>query len=88
MSIAAASFRGNGCRWWWKGCLVGSIVVTTSTNRSVRKRRTAGPICKFTPPIPTSANATIQDKDSTVNMMIVVPRADKAYLMSYLVTVT
>ena len=75
-------------------------VVTASADGSVRlwNGRTAEPVREITPPIPTSANATIHDKDSIVssksihtvahlhspaNTMIVVPRADRAYLMSY-----
>ena len=75
-------------------------VVTASADGSVRvwDGRTAEPIREITPPIPTSANAVIDDKESIVssksihsvlhlhtpaNTMIVVPRADRAYLMSY-----
>ena len=75
-------------------------VVTASADGSVRlwNGRTAEPVREITPPIPTSANATIHDKDSIVisksihavahlhsptNTMIVVLRADRAYAMSY-----
>ncbi|KAL7543243.1 hypothetical protein ACHAXR_012597 [Thalassiosira sp. AJA248-18] len=75
-------------------------VVTASADGSVRvwDGRTAEPVREITPPIPTSANAVIDDKDSIVgsksihtvvhlhspsNTMIVIPRADRAYLMSY-----
>mmetsp|Transcript_21247 Transcript_21247/g.44313 ORF Transcript_21247/g.44313 Transcript_21247/m.44313 type:complete len:778 (+) Transcript_21247:104-2437(+) len=60
--------------------------------------RTAEPIREITPPIPTTVTAVVHDKDSIVrsksvhtvvhlhsqaNAMVVVPRCDRAYLMSY-----
>jgi WD40 repeat-containing protein SMU1 len=60
--------------------------------------RTAEPIREIRPPVPTSARAIVHDKDSVVgsksvhtvahlhsppNTMVVVPRSDRAYLMSY-----
>ena len=76
------------------------VVVTASADGSVRvwNGRTAEPIRVINPPISTSANSMVHDKDSIVssksvhtvlhlhsppNTMIVVPRCDKAYLMSY-----
>jgi len=75
-------------------------VVTASADGSVCvwDGRTAEPIREIIPPIPTSTNAVIHDKDSIAgsksihtvvhlhsppNTMIVVPRCDRAYLMSY-----
>ncbi|KAL7541480.1 hypothetical protein ACHAWF_006944, partial [Thalassiosira exigua] len=75
-------------------------VVTASADGTVRiwDGRTAEPIREVVPPIPTSANASVEDKDSITpsksvhtvvhlhdppNAMIVVPRSDRAYLMSY-----
>lgn len=75
-------------------------VITGSADGSVIvwDGKTAEPIREINPPVPTSANAIVQDKDSIVgsksihtvvhlhsppNTMIVVPRSDRAYLMSY-----
>lgn len=75
-------------------------VITGSADGSVIvwDGRTAEPIREINPPIPTSVNAIVHDKDSIVgsksihtvvhlhsppNAMIVVPRSDRAYLMSY-----
>ena len=75
-------------------------VVTGSADGSVLvwDGRTAEPMREIRPPIPTSVNAIVHDKDSVVgsksihtvahlhsppNTMLVVPRTDRAYLMSY-----
>lgn len=75
-------------------------VVTGSADGSVIvwDGRTAEPMREIRPPIPTSVNAIVHDKDSVVgsksihtvahlhsppNTMLVVPRTDRAYLMSY-----
>ena len=97
VGVNGGSNSGNSHRGDSNGFLA---VITASADGSVRlwNGRTAEPIREITPPIPTSANAVIHDKDSIVgsksihtvvhlhsppNTMIVVPRCDRAYLMSY-----
>jgi len=97
VGVNGGSNSGNSHRGDSNGFLA---VITASADGSVRlwNGRTAEPIREITPPIPTSANAVIHDKDSIVrsksihtvvhlhsppNTMIVVPRCDRVYLMSY-----
>lgn len=91
---------GGGSEGGHKGDGGFLAVVTASADGSVRiwSGRTAEPIREINPPIPTSANAVIHDKDSIVgsksihtvmhlhspaHTMIIVPRCDRAFLVSF-----